>query len=231
MKKILALFLLISILPAACVPQPAVLVETVIPMQTQPVIVVPATAAEESAVHKTYTNEQFGLSFQYPANWFGPDEYFSDPILRVAVGSDVVQPYGGLPTEPSTVVNSYLVVLQYSQNDQNQYWKDTYQSVLNMQDGESLSDGRGLIIRVRQIDLGRFNGVEYIATLSESAQTEPSYSREVILVDEESNLITISGRPNNVEVPSGAAWRDIYKMIDEQNLAFFHAIVDSITLQ
>jgi hypothetical protein len=231
MKKIVALFLLISILPAACAPQPAAPAETVIPVQTQPDIVVPTTAAEESAKHKTYTNEQFGLSFQYPASWFGPDEYFSDPILRVAVGSDVVQPYGGSPTEPTGVVNSYLVVLQYSQNDQNQYWKDNYQIVLNLQDGESLSDGRGLIIRVREIDLGRFKGFEYIATLSENAQSEASYSREVILVDEQSNLITVSGRPNNVEVPSGSAWRDIYKMIDEQNLAFFHDIVESITAQ
>jgi hypothetical protein len=226
MKKILALFLLTSILPAACAP-----VGTSVPVETQPTIVVPTTAVEESATHKTYTNEQFGLHFQYPANWFGPDEYFSDPILRVAVGSDVVQPYGGSPTEPTGVVNSYLVVLQYSQNDQNQYWKDTYQSLLNMQDGESLSDGRGLIIRVRQIDLGRFKGVEYIATLSENAQTEASYAREVILVDEQSNLITISGRPNNVEVPDGANWRDVYQAIDDANVVFFHDIVESITVQ
>jgi hypothetical protein len=231
MKKILTLFLLMNILSAACATQPAAPMEPDVPVATQPANTVPSTALEESPAYNTYTNSQFGLSFQYPTNWFGPDEYISDSILRLAVGSDIVYPYGETPEQPSTLVNSYLVVLQYSQNDQNQYWKDTYQTVTSLQDGESFSDGRGLIIRVRQFDLGRFTGFEYIATLSENAQTEPSYSREVILVDEQSNLITISGRPNNVEVPPGSDWRTVYQAIDDANAVFFHDIVESITVQ
>jgi hypothetical protein len=230
MKKNFTIFLL-TIMLAACSPQPAVLPEPAVLVPTAAASTIPPTAVEDSATHKTYTNSQFGLSFQYPAGWFGPDEYISDSVLRVAVGSDVVYPYGEVPSQPSEVLNSYLVVLQYSKNDQNLYWKDNYETLTGLQDGESSSDGRGLIIRVRQIEVGPFTGFEYIATLSESAQTEPAYSREVILVNAQSNLITIAGRPNNVEVPNGAAWRDIYKMIDEQNLALFHQIVESITVQ
>jgi hypothetical protein len=231
MKNNIVIFLLTLALLAACAPQPAAPQQPDVVVETQFTSTAPAAAADDSSTHKTYTNSQFGLGFQYPASWFGPDEYISDSVLRVAVGSDVVYPYGEVPQQPSEVLNSYLVVLQYSKNDQNLYWKDIYQALAGLQDGESSSDGRGLIIRVRAIQSGPLKGFEYIATLSESAQSEPAYSREVILVDEQSNLITIAGRPNNVEVPSGASWRDVYKMIDEQNLPSFHQIVESITLQ
>jgi hypothetical protein len=180
---------------------------------------------------KSYANSTFGLGFRYPSSWFGPDEYVSDQNLRVEIGSDVVYPYGTDRMEQIyEVKNSYYVLIQYSKNDQNQYWKDTYQSLLNLQDGESLSDARSLVIRVRQLKLGRFEGIEYISTLSETAQTEPVYIRQVILFDEQSNVLTIMGTPNNVEIGNGAEWRDAYKMIDEANLNLFHQIVESITV-
>lgn len=236
MKKLLTSFSSIVIFTlAACAPQMAAPVElnTIAPTPTQAVATIPATTVDPdpASSFKSYTNSQFGLGFQFPGNWYGPDEYISDSVLRVAVGSDVVYPYGEAPDQPSNVTNSYLVVLQYSRNDQNTYWKDNYQALTNLQDGESFSDGRGLIIRMREIQLGRFKGFEYIATLSDNAQTEASYSREVILVDDQANLITISGRPNNVEVPLDTEWRDVYKTIDEQNVIYFHQIVDSITVQ
>jgi hypothetical protein len=123
------------------------------------------------------------------------------------------------------VKNSYNVVIQYTKNNQNSYWKDTYQSLQNLKDGESLSDARSLVIRVRQLDIGRFKGFEYISTLSETAQTDHVYAREVMLFDEQTNdLLTIMGQPNNVEVSHGANWRDAYQMIDEANLSSFHCL-------
>ena len=71
----------------------------------------------------------------------------------------------------------------------------------------------------------------YISTLSETAQTDPVYIRQVILIDGQSNLLTIMGTPNNVEISSGASWRDVYQAIDEANLAAFHKIVESITVE
>jgi hypothetical protein len=195
--------------------------------QTLPVI--PPTKTLSSPNLKPYSNSAFGLSFQYPSNWFGPDEYVSDQTLRVAVGSDVVFPYGGeTPEKPSEVKNSYLVVVQYSKNSQDQSWKDTWLSLASLKDGESLTGPRSLIIRVRQLNLGRFTGYEFISTLSETAQTDHVYEREVILVDEQSNLLTIFGTPNNVVVSNGADWRDFYSSIDEANLPLFHGIVESI---
>jgi len=186
----------------------------------------------QSADLKSYTNSAFGLGFEYPSSWFGPEEYISDQSLRVEVGSDKVYPYGTDRMEQVyETKNSYYVLIQYSQNDQNQYWKDIHQSLLNLQDGESLADARSLIIRVRQLKVGRFEGIEYISTLSETAQTEPVYGRQVILFDGLSNVLTIMVTPNNVEIGNGVAWRDAYQMIDEANLALFRQIVESITVE
>jgi hypothetical protein len=103
--------------------------------------------------------------------------------------------------------------------------------LLNLKDGETLSDARSLIIRVQQLNIGKFEGIEYISTLSETAQTDHVYSRWVILLDQQSNdLLTIMGQPNNVEVSNGVNWRDVYKMMDEANLILFHKIIESISL-
>jgi hypothetical protein len=237
MRKTLSSFLLMitltinacdPLVTAASTPLPPT--ESAISIETQIPIAVSSTEVDQSAIRKQYTNDTFGLGFQYPPNWFGPDEYTSDQTLRVSIGSDIVYPYGQPPELPSEVKNSYYVVIQYSKNDQNSYWNDTYQSLTNLQDGESLSGTRGMIIRVRQLDLRRFKGFEYISTLSETAQTEHVYGREVILIDEQSNLLTISGTPNNVEIKNGEEWHDVYRMIDEANLTIFHEIIESITI-
>jgi hypothetical protein len=173
----------------------------------------------------------FGFGFKYPSDWFGPEEYISGETLRVEVGSDTVYPYGEPPEEPSDVMNSYNIVLQYTKANQNPFWKEPYQTLQNLKDGESVSDTRSLITRVRAIDLGRLKGFEYIFTLPETAQTEHVYGREVMLFDEQTDdLLTIMGQPNNVEVSNGAQWRDVYRSIDEANLTIFHEIVESMTI-
>jgi len=180
-----------------------------------------------------YTNTAFGLSFEYPSSWYGPDEYIADPILRIEVGSDVVYPYGtGREEQIYTLPNAYYVVIQYTQNDQNLVWADTLQALAGLQDGESFSDMRSLTIRVRQLELGRFTGFEYIATLSETAQTEAVYARQVILIDPQTNdLLTIMGAPNNVDLSGGQDWRQAYQAVDEANLPIFQQILASITIQ
>lgn len=240
MKRTLTvLFSMIILAVSACAPQatatptqpptgePAAMTETPAPLATNA-----PTATDSPTDQKQYTNSAFKFGFKYPATWFGPDEYISGNTLRLAIGSDVVYPYGEVPETPSEVKNSYLVVIQYTKNSQNDYWKDTYQSLANMKDGESLADTKSLIIRVRQIQMGRFDGFEYISTLSETAQTDHVYAREIILFDKQSNdLLSIIGQPNNVEVSDGTKWRDAYQSIDEANLPLFHKIVESITTE
>jgi len=230
MKKTFPLFyLLIFLSLIACslpglaiAPQPS-------PSEIPQVATVELPTAEIPA-QKTYTNSTFGFGFQFPPNWFGPDEYISDQTLRVEIGSDMVYPYGtGLDERVYQLNNSYYVVIQYSKNDQNPYWSDTYQSLLALNDGESLSDARSLTTRISQINLGNFTGVEFISTLSEAAQTEPVYTRQVILFDDQSNLISVMGNPNNVDLSTGINWHDAYRMVDEAYLEIFHAILESIT--
>jgi hypothetical protein len=230
---LLALFFTVTAcMPRATVdPAPPPATEPAPIAETQISTLGSSTELAQPSLQNQYTNSAFGLSFEFPSNWFGPEEYVSDQTLRVEVGSDVVYPYGEPPEQPSGVRNSYNIVIQFSGNDQNPYWNETYQSLANLQDGESLSGARGRIIRVRQLDLGRFKGFEYIATLSETAQTQPVYGREVILIDEENYVLTIFGNPNNVEVSTDADWRDVYRMIDEANLTIFRQIVESLKVE
>lgn len=190
-------------------------------------------AVETPAIdQQQYVNNAYGLSFLLPANWFGPEEYVVDQTLRVEVGTDQVYPYGTDPTErPDEVSNAYHIIIQYDKDGQNGEVNSTYQSLAAMQDGESLSDARGMIIRVRQLELNGMMGFEYISTLSETAQTEPVYIREVVLMDEQGNMLTVLGTPSKVEIGDGTAWRDAYRLIDEVNLPFYRQIVDSITIE
>jgi hypothetical protein len=192
---------------------------------------VPTARLEQIPGFSQYSNRAFGLRFQYPAGWFGPDEYVSGNTLRVAVGSDVVHPYGEPSETPSAVKNSYLVVVQYSKNSQDASWQDTYSALAGLKDGESLSGTRSLITRVRQLELAGMKGFEFISTLSATAQTEPVYSREVLLVDQQSNLLTILGNPDNVEVGDAAGWREAYRLVDQANLAAFHQILATVEIE
>jgi hypothetical protein len=224
MKKTLPVLLLMIVLVInACAPLK--------PVPRVPVGPQNPTQAGHPGDQKVYLNSAFGLTFQYPSSWFGPDEYFSGQTLRLAIGTDKITPYGEPPDQAAQVNNSYQVVIQFTKNDQNQSWMNTYQSLASLKDGESLSGARSLIIRVRQLDLGKFKGFEYISTLSERAQTDHVYAREVILVDDASNSLSISGQPTNVEVSEAAKWRDEYRTIDEANLDLFHEILDSISIK
>lgn len=237
MIKIFIPFLSISVLAlAACTPQAVTIPLPDSPSATAEPTQVPATEPPTATVQlptlNTYTNSAFGLSFQYPAGWFGPEEYTVDQNLRVEVGSDKVYPYGtGLDERTYELKNSYNIVIQYTRNDQNQYWRDIFQSLIQLMDGESLSDARSKITRVGEVNVGRFKGIEYIVTLSETAQTDAIYARQVILFDDQSNLLSVLGNPNNVEVSEGTSWRDAYKQVDEANQDLFHQIVRSITVQ
>jgi hypothetical protein len=220
--------------PASTTPAGSGLVAPTIPPTSQPVLPtetqLPAQQPETEG-WKTYSNPGFGLAFQYPSEWFGPEEYVSGQTLRVEVGSGPVYPYGTPLDQRSPAPNSYHIVVQYTLENQNPFFEETYQSLLNMEDGESLSGPRSVLIRVRQIELGGFTGFEYISTLSETAQTEAFYAREAILVDEQANLITILGSPDAVEVPQGVHWRDAYQALDQANLEVFHQLLDTLAFK
>lgn len=232
-RMLIPVFFLIAVLIGSCsfsVTVPPLPAKTEVPQF--PATSFPATAIP-SPERKSYYNEMTGLGFQYPSSWFGPDEYIADQILRVEVGSDKVYPYGTGPEDRIyEQKNSYYVVVQYSRNDQNQYWKDIYQSLLTLRDGEELlADGHGLLIRVGELKIGEFAGIEYISTLPIEAQTEPVYTRQAILFDGQSNLLSIMGTPNNVDFSIGENWRDAYRMVDEANREVFQIIAQSVSLK
>jgi hypothetical protein len=224
MKYLLTLALLWILTLSACAPQ-------ALPTPTsQPVSGLPSPVGTEVPTTNTYSNVEFGLTFVYPANWFGPEEYVSGQTLRVEIGSDRVYPYGQPPEQPSNVKNSYDIVIQYDKGKQSA--PDIYGILENLQDGESYSTARSMVTRVKTVEIGQLKGIEYIETLAEGAQTERVYLREVLLFDRQSgDQLSVLGQPNNVEVPEGSDWREVYHSIDEANVAAFEDIVASITTQ
>lgn len=237
LKRFAILFMIIPIFAISCTASQENSLPTASPTALPPVVetdsVVETDTVAEIPVNneQQYVNNEFGLTFSIPANWAGPEEYEVEQTLRVEVATDAVYPYGTDPTErPDEVANAYHVIIQYDKDGQQGDMDSTYQSLAAMQDGESISDARGMIIRVRQLDLEGLMGFEYIATLSETAQTTPVYNREVILMDEQSNRLTVLGTPSRVEINDGTSWRDAYRLIDEANLPFYRQIVDSITI-
>jgi hypothetical protein len=233
MKTMLLLSVLCILALDACSPQ-GTPIPTLLPADQPPTSIatqIPTAAPTEAAQGpKAYSNSAFGLGFQFPAAWYGPEEYVADQTLRVEVGSDKVYPYGEVPDQPSAVTDSYDVVVQYNKGTQAP--PDNYATLEGLQDGASSSGPRSLITRVKALDSGRFKGFEYIFTLPEGAATEHVYGREVVLYDSQTgDLVTVLGQPINVVVDSGADWREVYKGLDQANQPAFEDILASLTVQ
>jgi hypothetical protein len=206
-----------------------------------PEFVTPEVLLDPTTGWQRYDNNRFGVSIQFPPDWQGPDVYQTNAGLRIEVGSDIVYPYG---TDRLDRVyglkNSYYVTIQYSPNInhwdlgqyiKNQPWIQDYLSLRDLNDGESVSSIRDLFIRVRPVELGRFKGLEYVQTLSDTAQTELFYARRIVLFDEELNILTITGGPNSVEDLDRTNWRDTYRSVDEANLATLHKILQLTSIE
>ena len=91
-----------------------------------------------------------------------------------------------------------------------------------MEDGGSITTSQITDIRVREVSLGDFQGLEYIATLSDTAQTERVYIREIMAFDENLNWLRVTGSPNLVEITDPENWKDDYSRVDLANLEIFY---------
>jgi hypothetical protein len=187
-----------------------------------------------------YTNEGFGFRYLYPSTWYGPEVYESEGSLRLEVGSDLVYPYGTDRTEQITSIpDSYYITIQYFENIEGRTWDDyinsgwitSYLELLEMQDGESVTTARSLTIRVRELSVGDFQGLEYIATLSDTAQTERVYLREIMAFDQELNWLRVTGFPNMVEIADPENWKVDYQRVDQANLEIFHTLAESVIIK
>ena len=188
----------------------------------------------------SYVNDLSQFSFYFPESWFGPDIYEVDGDLRLVIGSDVVYPYGTDRTDQIyTEKNSYYITILYRKNINNiasedffagNPWVSTYAALQILEDGESIETARARDIRVKEYQLGAFSGLEYISTLSDTAQTEHFYVREIFLMDENLNVLIITGSPNNVEIGEGENWREVYQKIDQENLEILYKVVESIKI-
>ena len=187
-----------------------------------------------------YINNSVGFRFLYPAAWYGPEVYETEGSMRLEVSTDVVYPYGtSREDQVTTVPDSYYITIQYFENIEgrtwddfiNSGWIDAYLSLLELENGGSITTLRSLTIRVNTITLGDFQGLEYIATLSDTAQTERGYLREIMAFDEDLNWLRITGSPNLVEITDPENWKDDYSRVDLANLEIFTTLAESIVIK
>jgi len=187
-----------------------------------------------------YNNETIGFRYLYPSSWYGPDAHETEGSLRLVVGSDVVYPYGtSREDQVTTVPDSYYITIQYFENIEgrtwddfiNSGWIDAYLGLLELENGASITTLRSLTIRVKEITLGDFQGLEYISTLSETAQTERVYLREIMAFDDDLNWLRITGSPNQVVIMDPDNWKDDFSRVDLANLDIFTTLAESIEMK
>jgi hypothetical protein len=187
-----------------------------------------------------YINDSVGFRYLYPAAWYGPEVYETEGSMRLEVGSDMVYPYGTDRMEQvTTIPDSYYTTIQYFENIEgrtwddfiNSGWIDAYLGLLELENGGSITTPRSLTIRVKEVTLGDFVGLEYIATLSDTAQTERGYLREITAFDEDLNWLRITGSPNLVVITDPENWKDDYSRVDLANLEIFTTLAESIVIK
>jgi hypothetical protein len=173
----------------------------------------------------TYNNDNFGLSFSYPDSWFGPEDYENEDSLRVEIGTDQVYPYGTGPEERTqTIPNSYFVVVQLNRGATS----EELEMLKKLKAGEVSSDQRNMLIKVRDINENGFTGVEYISTLSETAQTQFYYTRSAVVENENGQIVTINGNSENVRITDESKRFETYEEEDEKNVQHFRMILDTL---
>jgi hypothetical protein len=187
-----------------------------------------------------YSNQAYQFQFSFPADWFGPDVYEWEDGLRLAVGSDLVYPYGtSREDQINTVPDSYFITIQYDLNKQNKTWDDfvnsgwitSYLELQDLEVGASTSTVRSLVIKVGEVTLGNFKGLEYIFTLPDTAQTERVYGREILAFDDNLNMLRITAAPNLVTISDESSWKTDYQRVDESYQEIFRYVAESITIQ
>lgn len=189
--------------------------------------------SKNESIAGSYNNEDFGLSFNYPSSWFGPEEYENAETLRVEVGSDTVYPYGTSPEDRvRTIPASYFVILQLDDNNHpNEFAMQQLEDLKKMKVEEESSDQRNKLIKIRDINENGLTGVEYISTVSESAQSEFYYTRSAVLQNSEGKILIINANVENVTIPENATrkdWMEIFSEADKNNIQYFRMILDTV---
>lgn len=209
--------------------------------QTPQITDEPLAEPDSTSDWKVYTNKTFNISFKYPNDWKGPEIYEFKNGFYFEIGTDTVYPYGTDRLDRKyTKENSYYIGLQYNERPdnisieqwkENQIWIKELLPLFSMKDGEIKSGIRDEIIRVRALGIKGYKGVEYITSLSDTAQTERTYTRQVFLINDNYDTLTLFGIPNNVSITAEDTknWKSYYKQVDNNYLSVFRNFANSIS--
>jgi len=92
--------------------------------------------------------------------------------------------------------------------------------------------------KIRDISLQNYKGVEFISSVPESASlgslTDWKFNstvRKVLFVNDNYDIISIVGSPNNLDLTGGLDKKTVSKEIDEDYINEFHKFIESIKIE
>jgi hypothetical protein len=198
---------------------------------------------------KEYTNASFGIHITYPQDWKGPEVYATEDQIILEIGSAVAFSYGTsledrvYPEGTFYIIdvlyyknNSRLTLEQLQGNHGPNAWSyrwcdyDIYQALINLGNGESLIVDKEAVSKVRNVTLGQFQGIEYVATLPKDAQSMGMYERQTTLIDGNYDLIEVIGNPFPSQDVPNMNTNDVLRGVDEAFLDIYRGVVESISL-
>lgn len=205
--------------------------------------------SDPTANWKTYENKTFNIAFKFPPDWLGPEVYEHQDGFFSEVGTDKVYPYFTLKDKKLyEKKNSYYIRVQFerrpTQFSISQYKAILFQtqtavqrelSLVSKKDGETYTDIMYSLTRIREVKIGNFKGVEFISSISGSAgeTTDWVYSnqvRKVLLINDNYDIFSIVGSPNNIDISGIENWKEVYDKIDKDNLNIFRQFVETVRL-
>lgn len=190
---------------------------------------------------QTYRNEKYGISFDFPSDWDGPAVYEYENWLIAEIGNDNVYEYGtSFDDRNYTVENAYYINLKLTKRptniskseyiENNASWQNIFLENVKLEDGESTSDVRTKTTKIRDVTKEDFKGAEFITSLNSTAQAEMLYMREIFLINDNYDIIVITGQPNNVTSIDKGNWQQRYADVDREYKKYFDTLYESLEI-
>lgn len=200
----------------------------------QPTITAQSTsAADETANWKIYRNNKFNIRLRYPLNWSEPETQEHEDGFNLVTGTNSNK-------------NSYYITFQYSKRP-NAIPIERYKSIQEavqrelklseQSEGESIVSAIYTLTKVKDIQIQNFSGVEFISSIPETAHTNVgsvtdwkfnNVVRKALLVNDNHDIMSIVGSPNNLDLTDGIDKKIASQRIDEDYLNEFHGFVNSV---
>ncbi|OGE44161.1 hypothetical protein A3B45_01085 [Candidatus Daviesbacteria bacterium RIFCSPLOWO2_01_FULL_39_12] len=192
------------------------------------------TNVDKVSDRKTFKSDKFNVSLNYPSNWSEAEVQEHKDGFNLAIGT-------------YSKVNSYNITFQYTKRPNEiplERYKNIQEAVqreLGLRgrtEGDTITSAIYTLTKIRDISLQNYKGVEFISSVPESASlgslTDWKFNstvRKVLFVNDNYDIISIVGSPNNLDLTGGLDKKTVSKEIDEDYINEFHKFIESIKIE